>query len=396
MSAVSQRPLWALCTMNDEALPESTPGGFSFDYVDISNVTEGRISDDLERYEFRDAPSRARRLARNGDVIISTVRTYLKAIAQVHSAEEQRVYSTGFAVMRPDAEIADTRYVAYVLSSSQVMDEIVATSVGVSYPAIQGTALHRIRVPYHGVSEQRMIADYLDRETGAIDEMLGKLDELAAKLAARRAAAGSTLHSMGFEPVRLQWLMSEVDDRAENHSQDLPMLSVSIHHGVQLREDSSSNQQASADLGKYKIARPGDIVLNRMRAFQGGVGQARVEGLVSPDYSVLRPHDALTPAWAEYIMRSPQFIEEMTQWLRGIGAADQSNVRTPRINVRDLFVLTIPLPSVPEQQRLTSRLYDITGKLVAMLDKVSALKELLIERRAALITDVVTGRKEVA
>lgn len=276
------------------------------------------------------------------------------------------------------------------------MDEILATSVGVSYPAIQGTALHRIRIPYHGVSEQHAIADYLDLETGAIDGMLNKLDELGAKLTARRAAVGSALHSMRFEQVRLQWVMSEVDDRAENHSQNLPLLSVSIHHGVQLREDSSSNQQASADLGKYKIARPGDIVLNRMRAFQGGVGQARVKGLASPDYSVLRPHDGLTPAWAEYIMRSPQFIEKMTQWLRGIGAADQSNVRTPRINVRDLFVLTVPLPSVSEQQRLTTSLDDVTGKLVAMLDKVVALKKLLIERRAALITDVVTGRKEVA
>lgn len=396
MKVVDSRPLWALCTLNDETLPELTPGSFSFEYVDISNVTEGQISDELETYAFRDAPSRARRLARTDDVIISTVRTYLRAIARIEQVDGHRVYSTGFAVLRPDSNLIDPRYIAYVLSSSRVMDEIVATSVGVGYPAIQGSALHRIRVPYCNLATQREIADYLDRETSSIDAMLGKLDELAERLRTRRATAGSSLHMMGFDLVRLQWLMDEVDMRAGSDHDDLPLLSVSIHHGVQLREDSSSRQQASADLSRYKVVRAGEIVLNRMRAFQGGLGKAPTDGLVSPDYAVLRPRAELTAEWAEYIMRSPEFVNSMSQWLRGIGAADQSNVRTPRINVRDLFGLSIPLPSCDEQTRITDHLDEVTREVNAMLAKVADLKSLLLERRSALITDVVTGRKDVA
>jgi type I restriction enzyme S subunit len=95
-------------------------------------------------------------------------------------------------------------------------------------------------------------------------------------------------------------------------------------------------------------------------------------------------------------MRSPQFVAEMSQWLRGIGAADQSNVRTPRINVRDLLGLSIPFPTPENQRSITRDLDEVGGKVDAMLAKVAELKSLLVERRAALITDVVAGRKEAA
>ncbi len=74
-----KRPLWSVCTVNDEVLPDSTPQNYEFDYVDISSVTTGIISTDLVTMNFGDAPSRARRLTREGDVIVSTVRTYLRS-----------------------------------------------------------------------------------------------------------------------------------------------------------------------------------------------------------------------------------------------------------------------------------------------------------------------------
>ena len=116
-----------MCTMNDDVLPESTPPDTVFEYVDISNVTEGHISEDVNTYAFGAAPSRARRVVRDGDVVVSTVRTYLRAIAQVPKHMSDRIFSTGFAVLRPGERI-DPRYLAYVLGSRQVIDEIVATN----------------------------------------------------------------------------------------------------------------------------------------------------------------------------------------------------------------------------------------------------------------------------
>ena len=56
----------------------------------------------------------------------------------------------------------------------------------------------------------------------------------------------------------------------------------------------------------------------------------------------------------------------------------------------------VPRPSLPEQRRIADHLDEVTGRIDAMLAKVAQLKAVLIERRAALITEVVTGRKEVA
>ncbi|WP_061711865.1 restriction endonuclease subunit S [Kocuria palustris] len=389
-------PLWALCSVNDEALSDKTNPSFSFEYVDISNVSEGHIRDDLETLTFAAAPSRARRIARPGDVIVSTVRTYLRAIARVEETENQRIYSTGFAVLRPDLKDVDPRYIGYVLGSDQVMDEIVATSVGVSYPAIQATALQRIRIPFAPLDDQQRIADYLDRETGGIDAMIAKLDALTTQIRERRGALWSSVFAQGFEMQRLQWFVEEIDERADGALVDLPMLSVSIHHGIQRREDSTSKQRAGEDLTKYKVARAGDIVVNRMRAFQGGLGRTSVDGLVSPDYAVLRPTNGFNSRWGEYVMRSPRFIAEMSQRLRGIGGADQTSVRTPRINVRDLVLIMIPVADPDSLEAATTRLDAVTGRMDQMLTKVSDLKSLLLERRAALITDVVTGKKEVA
>lgn len=389
-------PLWALCSVNDEVLPDSTDADFAFEYVDISNVSEGHINDDLESLTFGTAPSRARRIARPKDVIVSTVRTYLRAIALVEETGIQRVYSTGFAVLRPRAEHVDSRYVAYVLGSDPVMDEIVATSVGVSYPAIQASALQRIRVPVVDLDKQRRIVRYLDRETGELDAMISRLDELASRVRERRSAVWSSTYKQGFRMERLQWFATEVDERAGTRLLDLPMLSVSIHHGIQLRENSSSKQRASDDLAKYKVARAGDVVINRMRAFQGGLGRTPIDGLVSPDYAVLRPGSNFDARWAEYVMRSPRFVDEMSQRLRGIGGADQTNVRTPRINVRDLLLIEVPVAEPELLRESTVHLDEATRRIDDVLAKISDFKKLLLERRSALITDVVTGTKEIA
>ena len=95
-------------------------------------------------------------------------------------------------------------------------------------------------------------------------------------------------------------------------------------------------------------------------------------------------------------MRSPQFIEQMAERVRGIGTADQGNVRTPRINVRDLLGIMVPYASAEELARATESLIEATSRIEAMLAKVSELRVALMERSSSYIADVITGRKEVA
>lgn len=332
-----------------------------------------------------------RKLVRAGDLVINS-RSDRRGASGL--ASQDGSVSVVYSVMTPKPELLFPRYAHHLFRSIAFQDEFFRWGTGIvdDLWSTNFTRMSRIRVPLPPREIQRQIAAHMDRT----EVMIGQLDQLVALLRARRTATWSTVHSMGFETVRLQWLMDEVDLRAGGDNSDLPLLSVSIHHGVGLRENSSSGQQAGADLSKYKVAHAGDIVVNRMRAFQGGLGQARMSGLVSPDYAVLRPIAGLSASWAEYVMRSPQFIETMAQWVRGIGGAEQGNVRTPRINVRDLLTLSIPLPPPAELDEVTSQLDKVTDRIDQMLAKIADLRGLLVERSSAFLLDVVTGRKEIA
>ena len=78
-----------VATINDEALGEDTDPDHEIRYVDISNVDSSGRFREIPSYRFGQAPSRARRRVRHGDVMISTVRTYLQAIAQVRHPPEE-------------------------------------------------------------------------------------------------------------------------------------------------------------------------------------------------------------------------------------------------------------------------------------------------------------------
>jgi type I restriction enzyme S subunit len=406
---VETRPLWTLTSLNDDSLPDTTPGAYTFDYVDISNVTEGHISDDLETYAFRDAPSRARRVARPDDVIISTVRTYLRAIARVDETDGPTVYSTGFAVLRPDRDLVDPRYISFVLSSRQVMDEIIATSVGVSYPAIQGSALHRMRVPYCSQEKQAAIVSYLERETAEMDSVLARMDLLSEALRERarsvqtRVVFGLTAgqrHSAADAHSPLSGIPEHWDrtkfgydftESTERNGDDPPgpLLSISEYRGVELNTR-TEGQQASLDVSKYRVVRPGQLAANMMWLNHGGLGVSSHTGYISPDYKAFWISDRFEPRYVHHLFRSSRYIDYFAAIATGVRPNAQ------RVTKTVLDATLVPLPPVDEQIRIADELDEATTRVDAMLAKVADLKSLLLERRAALITDVVTGKKEVA
>ncbi|MFY9268238.1 MAG: restriction endonuclease subunit S [Candidatus Manganitrophaceae bacterium] len=173
-------------TINDEALPETTEPSFEFMYVDISSVDpiDGIVAQ--EQLEFENAPSRARRIVSEGDTIVSTVRTYLRAISPIRSLHGNVIVSTGFAVVRPRS--IEANFLSYALRETRFVETVVARSVGVSYPAVNVSDLSAIPIPIPPTAEQRAISDYLDHETTKIDRMIEKVETAIEKLQEYRAA----------------------------------------------------------------------------------------------------------------------------------------------------------------------------------------------------------------
>jgi len=163
------KPLKRWIRLNASALGEKTDPDFEFRYVDISSVKTGRLVKELERIHFATAPSRARRILRRGDTIISTVRTYLKAVWYVNEDADDLIASTGFAVLSPGSGV-EPEYLGYVIQSSAFVNRVTANSIGIAYPAIAETVLGRFLVAMpSSVTEQQAIVDHIKSESKPLD-----------------------------------------------------------------------------------------------------------------------------------------------------------------------------------------------------------------------------------
>lgn len=403
-------PLKAVASHNDEVLEEDTPDDWQLLYVDISSVGASQGITAKAPMMFSEAPSRARRRVRDGDVIISTVRTYLRAIAMVTDPEENVIVSTGFAVVRPRHGL-HPRFLGFLVSSSYFVDEVIARSTGVSYPAINANELMRIAVPIPPLKEQLLIATFLEREIVRIHVLVQEQQSLIDLLSEKRQALISHAVTKGLNPdapmkpsgvawlgdVPAHWDVPRIAELfrevSETGSGELPILSVSIHHGVsdeELAEEALDRKVTrSEDRTKYKRVAPNDLVYNMMRAWQGGFGTVRVEGMVSPAYVVARPLRALDTQYVEYLLRSPQAVEEMRRHSRGI-----TDFRL-RLYWDEFKNMRIPLPPPQEVSAICAHISETTERFDGLTATCERSVRLLEERRTALISAAVTGQIDV-
>jgi type I restriction enzyme S subunit len=396
-------------TLNDEALGEETEPDYELQYIDIGNVDKNGGVNEIVTHQFGKAPSRARRIVRDGDVIISCVRTYLQAIAAIENPPENLIVSTGFAVVRPRFGVLDARFCKYALREPQFLDEVVNRSVGVSYPAINSSDLADIPIPVPPLNQQRAIADHLDRETRRIDDLIAAKQQWVEKLVEKRIAVTHEAITRGLDrTVRLResnhpwlgripahwrcersrWLFSERDQRIDHDDGEL--LTVSHLTGVTRRADKDVNMFEAETTEGYKICRQGDLAINTLWAWMGAMGVAPLDGIVSPAYNVYAPGPDLLGDYVDNLVRLPRFAQEVTRYSKGVWSSRL------RLYPEGLFEVFLPVPPLAEQRAIVAHIRSETAKLDALKAATQRSLALLRERRAALIAEAVTGRLNVA
>ena len=296
-------------------------------------------------------------------------------------------------VLRPRKNV-DVRFLAFALNAV----DYTAYITGSTRDKLTQHDMDRIALRVPPLAEQRAIADYLHRETARIDALIAKKERLLRLLDERKKCAledGVQHLRLTVPLVPLGVLCREIDRRLGMLTPPR-LLSVSIHRGVIPFEEANPDREGRADdLIQYKVCRTGDIVLNRMRAFQGGVGRAPENGIVSPDYAVLRPMEPLLSEYLGHLFRSPWFVGEMEARLRGIGSSEQGNVRTPRVNWHDLRTIEVPRPEPSIAKAWAEELEGLFAATDRATAKLTTQLELFSERRSALITAAVTGQLDI-
>jgi|TARA_R110000850_G_scaffold1060_3_gene6516 type I restriction enzyme S subunit len=284
-------------------------------------------------------------------------------------------------------------------------------STNTALPSMAQEDLANIYMAAPGPSEQALIAAFLDHETARIDALVEEQKRLIALLKEKRQAVISHAVTKGLDPdvpmkdSGVEWL-GEVPkhwdvlrigsvyvEAAEKGLPELPVLRVSIHHGVSDRElnEEESDRKVTRieDREKYKRVRHGDLVYNMMRAWQGGFGAVLVDGLVSPAYVVARPKLDDVSEFIEQLLRTANAVEEMRS--RSYGITD-FRLRLYWENFKNL---KIALPPREERQEIVNWLKKIIIKSRALESEADKNISFLEERRSALISAAVTGKIDV-
>lgn len=146
-------------------------------------------------------------------------------------------------------------------------------------------------------------------------------------------------------------------ERNETGFPDLPILEVSLRTGVRVRDMEGGRKQQMADRAKYKRAAKGDIAYNIMRMWQGAVGIAPCDGLISPAYVVARPLDDVEPRFYTYLFRTTAYMREVDFASRGI-VPDRN-----RLYWQYFKPLMSPLPPPDEQRQIADFLDAYTSQV---------------------------------
>jgi type I restriction enzyme S subunit len=170
-------------------------------------------------------------------------------------------------------------------------------------------------------------------------------------------------------------------ERNERGNDSLQILSVSIHSGIsdgELDDESLGKKvRRSEDKSLYKHVYAGDLVLNMMRAWQGAIGVATIEGMVSPAYITATPDETIYPRFMDCGLRRPQIVAQMNNLSYGV-----TDFRK-RLYWDSFIRIEVYTPSVPEQKKISahfSHLDSLISRQQRKHDKLVTLKKAMLQK----------------
>ena len=394
----------SVASYNDEALSENHEASAIIKYVEIGDVTYTEGIKNFTEFEFGKAPSRARRITRRNDVIVSTVRTYLKSIATIE--QDDLIVSTGFIVIRPIENRINSSYISYVSKSEYFSDIVVSESVGITYPAISAWKIMNTPIPIPPLPEQRHIVTYLDAKVTLIDRYISKREEEIARLKEWKQALISKAVTKGLDPnakmkdsgiawigeVPEKWGIRNIKhiftEKSIKGYPDEPVLCATQSHGV-IPQSMYENRVVvvNSGLSGLKLVEKGNFVIS-LRSFQGGIEYAHYRGIISAAYTVLALRDGIYKEYIKYLVKCIPFIGLLKTCVTGIREGQN-------INYGMLCKNSIMLPPLPEQHTIVRYIEEKTTKADKLISKLSLQVDYLKEYKQRLISDVVTGKINV-
>ena len=345
---------WKNTTLRNECSinPTSDKLKDEFVYVDLESVEKGELTK-KQVIEKENAPSRAQRVLRNGDVLFQCVRPYQRNnyLVKNVSSEVQWVASTGYAQLRTERN--NPAFIYHLLNTSSFNKKVIVRCTGSSYPAINSDDLSKIHFYICGdIEEQKRIADFLT----LLDERIATQNKIIEDLKKLKSAIADKLYSSTKgETYSFRQLFDVINERNKKLTYS-NVLSASQELGMIERSDINKDIKFEQDsISGYKIVRNGDYVVH-LRSFQGGFAFSDRTGICSPAYTILHPNDLVAYGYLSHFFISKPFIKSLKLVTYGIRDGRS-------INVDEWLDMTVTLPTKREQSHILAIINAIDNKL---------------------------------
>lgn len=371
--------LGEICHINSNSLTDKTDENFSFYYIDLSMVNDGAIEYPSNQILFKNSPSRARRIFKKGNILMSTVRPNLLGHAIIKSEVKNCICSTGFAVVEEKNGLSCNEYIYPNLFSYNIKKQIDSILVGSNYPAINSNDVKNLKILLPPLPEQEAIADILEKWDEAI-EKTAKLIE--AKTKKFEWLNTRLINKSNYKKIDISRIISEISMRnKEGHIERV--LSVTNHSGFVLPEEQFERRVASLNTSNYKIIKKGQYAYNPSRINVGSIARLDKwnDGILSPMYTVFEIDQAR--------INSDYFLHWLSssEAKQRIKNSAQGSVRET-VSFNDFGSILIPFPELQYQERIAKTL-NTAKKEIAILEEILAKYK---SQKKGLMQNLLTGK----
>ena len=346
-------------------LSENTAADKKISYIDIGAVdSDGKINT-VRSLSFSDAPSRARRIVRVGDVIVSTVRTYLCAIACIDEKYDGCVVSTGFAVLTPKKDLY-SRFLGYVLRSQSFLSYVEKKSCGIAYPSVTINELKGYEMLLPPLDEQRAIAAFLDARTSNIRRLIElRTREIELLHEYKRALISEEVARSEGSPVRLKYI-------------------VTIKNGGDCPKYDEGLYPVIGSGGEF--ARTDRFIYDKPSVLLGRVGTIDKPLYVDEPFCVANTMFYTVPK-IDIDMKFFYYCCTQIDFNRY-----KSGTAMPLMTQQELYSIKVPLPPLEEQRAVAAFLDRKCRTVDRLIDNCQRQILLLRELQRATISEAVTGK----
>lgn len=286
--------------------------------------------------------------------------------------------------------------------------ELESMSSGTTFQELNTDSLSSFSLILPPLPTQKIIANFLDKETARIDSLISAKERFIGLLEEKRKATITEAVTRGLSPdvkmkdsgvewlgkvpkhweiERAKWLFTERNEKTDDDEGEL--LTVSHITGVTKRSEKDVNMFEAETTEGYKICKKGELVINTLWAWMGAMGISPVDGIASPAYHVYTLSDKLLSEYVDAIVRTPIFASEITKYSKGVWSSRL------RLYPEGFYETFFAVPPISEQKQIVDFIRKQTTRIDKLIQKTNESIELLKERRTALIGEAVTGKLKI-